>query len=172
MTEFPIRFMSLEIASGLLISSAVALIFVQRSAGLFRRHVWVRAEGRIVGASIASHKSNNMSIEVRYQAVPDPSGPQAQATINQEFTKRFSRYESMWDKWDDEADRIGRVVGLDIDVWYAQAKPHECYLSKPNYFFRILKGIAGFAFGMALLGSTVYLAKFGPETVMDFMSWN
>ena len=78
----------------------------------------------------------------------------------------------MRDKFASEADRTDSVVGRDIDVWYAQAKPKESYLSEPSYFFLVLKGIAGIAFGLALLGFTVYLAKFGPQAVMDIMSWN
>ena len=70
------------------------------------------------------------------------------------------------------AERIERVVGLDIEVWYAQASPIEAYLDQPNYFFLILKGIAGVAFGLAMLGFTAYLAKFGPGGVMDFMGWD
>lgn len=163
--------MNLEIALSLLVSCAVALIFMLRSLGLFRRHVWVRTDGRIVDASIG-RESGGMSIEVRYEAGPNPSGPQSEATSYREFTKRFNRDESMVDKFASRDERIDAVVGLDIEVWYAQAKPKESYLDEPNYFFLLLKGFAGFAFGAALLGFTIYLAKFGPEGVMDFMGWN
>ena len=163
--------MNLEIALGLLVSCAVALIFMQRSLGLFRRHVWIRTDGRIVDASVG-RETGGMSIEVRYEAAPNPSGPQAEATVYGEITKSFDRHESIMDKFASADERIDAVVGRTVDVWYAQAKPAESYLKEPSYFLRILKGIAGLAFGAALLGFTVYLAKFGPDGVMEFMSWN
>ena len=160
--------MNLEIALGLLASCAVALIFMQRSLGLFRRHVWVLTDGRIVDASLS--ESGSMSIEVRYLAGPGPGAPRTDR--NREFTNRFNRHESVMEKFGDRDERIAAVVGLDVGVWYAQAEPKESYLDEPVYFFLILKGIAGFVFGAALLGFTIYLVKVGPDSVMNFMRWN